>query len=61
MQQLFKKHDLRDIADQDIADYRFMSDFANKTANILRLVEDTLSPREFDEFVKNGFDVPPSH
>ena len=34
LERLVKKHDLRDIADQDIADYRFMSDFANKTANI---------------------------
>jgi hypothetical protein len=36
-----------------------MSEFANKSANILRLVQDTLRPRDFDEFVKYGFDDPP--
>ena len=44
LERLVKQHDLRDIADEDIADYRFMSEFANKTANILRLVQDTLRP-----------------
>ena len=59
LERLVKKHDLRDIADEDIADYRFMSEFANKTANILRLVQDTLRPQSFGEFVKYGFDDPP--
>ena len=47
LERLLKKHDPRDIADEDIADYRFMSDFANKTANILRLVQNTLMPLLF--------------
>jgi len=43
----------------DLDDYRWMSDFANKTPDMLRLVQDVLRPRSFDEFVTYGFDDPP--
>jgi hypothetical protein len=48
--------DIRDVAPDDVADYRRMSDFANKTAEILKLVHDTLRPTSFDGFVKHGLD-----
>ena len=43
----------------DLSDYRLMSDFVNKTPDMLRLVQDVLRPQSFDAFVKYGFDDPP--
>ena len=60
MELFAEKHDLRDLSDKGISDYRSMPDFANKTANILELVQDVLRPRTFDKFVKYGFDDPPA-
>ncbi len=48
--------DIRDVASADAVDYRRMSDFANKTADILHLVHDTLRPRAFDDFIRHVFD-----
>jgi internalin A len=56
---LVKENGLGVIGDKGVADYRWMLDFANKTANILELVHDILKPRNFAEFVKYGFDDPP--
>ena len=38
-----------------------MRRFVYETPNILKLVQDALRPRSFDEFVKYGFDDPPPH
>ena len=39
MELFAEQHDLRDLSDKGIADYRSMPDFANKTANILELMD----------------------
>jgi len=44
------------LSDKDNADFRLMSRFVNETANVLHLVQDTLSPRTFDDFVSHVFD-----
>ena len=56
---LVKEHGQLVLSDEDIAEYRLMTRFVNETANILKLVQDVLRPRSFDEFVKYGFDDPP--
>ena len=55
-----KAHDQLDLSDDDNADYRRMTRFANETANVLKLVQDTLRPRSFDQFLKYGFENPPA-
>lgn len=47
------------LSDDDNADFRRMSRFVTDTANILKLVQDTLRPREFKAFLDYGFDEPP--
>ncbi len=59
MEALVKEHGQFVLSDDDNADYRLMTRFVNETANILKLVQDVLRPRSFDEFVKYGFDDPP--
>jgi internalin A len=44
------------LSDKGYAELRFMNRFVNETANILQLVQDTLRPRSFDDFVKHVFD-----
>ena len=53
-----KEHGQLVLSDADNAEYRLMTRFVNETANILKLVQDVLRPRSFDEFVKYGFDDP---
>jgi internalin A len=53
---LVKEHGQFVLADDDNAEYRLMTRFVNETANVLKLVQDTLRPRQFEEFVKHGFD-----
>jgi len=48
------------LADADNADYRRMVHWVTDTANILKLVQDTLRPRSFEEFLKWGFEDPPA-
>ena len=45
------------LSDKDNMDYRWTKRFVQETANILTLVQDTLAPRVFDDFVKYGFDA----
>ncbi len=59
MEAIVKEHGQLVLADDDNADYRLMTRFVNETANILKLVKDVLRPRDFEEFVKYGFDDPP--
>ena len=56
---LVKEEGLDVIGDKGVADYRWMSRFAHETANMLELVQDVLAPRNFDNFLKYGFDDPP--
>jgi hypothetical protein len=59
MDALVKAHGPGILAGADLADYRRMETFVGKTADMLRLVQDVLRPREFDEFAQYGFDDPP--
>jgi internalin A len=54
-----KEHGQLVLSDEDNAEYRLMTRFVNETANILRLVQDVLRPRGFDDFTTYGFDDPP--
>jgi internalin A len=54
---LVKEDGLDVIGDKGVADYRWMSRFVHETANMLELVQDTLSPRDFDVFLQYGFDA----
>ena len=47
------------LSDKDNMDYRWMKRFAHETANILTLVQDTLTPRDFEDFLQYGFDARP--
>jgi internalin A len=59
MDALVKAHGPGVLADADLVDYRRMETFAGKTPNMLRLVQDVLRPRNFEEFAEYGFDDPP--
>jgi internalin A len=60
MEALVKEHGQLVLSDEDNADYRLMTRFVNETANILKLAQDVLRPRAFEEFVAYGFgDAPP--
>ena len=53
-----KKHGQLVLSDEDNAEYRLVTRFVNETPNILKLVQDVLKPRSFEEFLKHGFDDP---
>ena len=53
-----KAHGQLVLSDEDNAEYRLMTRFVNETANVLKLVQDILKPKSFDEFVTHGFDDP---
>jgi internalin A len=59
LEKLIKEHGQLVLSDDDNAEYRLMTRFVNETANILKLVQDVLRPRSFDEFLKYGFDDSP--
>jgi internalin A len=44
------------LSDKDNAEFRLMDRFVTETANVLQLVQDTLRPRSFEEFVNHVFD-----
>jgi internalin A len=56
LQDLVKEHGQFVLSDKDNAEFRLMSRFVNETANVLHLVQDTLRPRSFDDFVNHVFD-----
>jgi len=59
MDALVKEHGPGILASADLADYRRMQTFVGKTPDMLRLVQDVLRPRKFEEFVEYGFnDLP---
>jgi hypothetical protein len=53
---LVREHDQFVLSDKDNAEFRLMSRFKSETANILQLVQDTLRPRSFDDYVNLVFD-----
>jgi GTPase SAR1 family protein len=53
---LVKEHGQFVLSDNDNAEFRLMSRFVSETANILQLVQDTLRPRSFDDYVNHVFD-----
>jgi internalin A len=50
-----KQHGPGILAAADLADYRRMETFVGKTSDMLRLVQDVLRPRKFEEFLEYGF------
>jgi internalin A len=44
------------LSDKGYAEFRLMSRFVSETANVLQLVQDTLRPRSFDDYVSYVFD-----
>jgi internalin A len=44
------------LSDKDNAEFRLMTRFVSETANVLQLVQDTLRPRLFDDYVDHVFD-----
>ena len=53
---LVREHGPLVLSDKDNVEYRLMSRFVNETANVLQLVQDTLRPRSFNDYVKHVFD-----
>jgi internalin A len=53
---LVKEHGQFALSDDDNAEFRLMSRFVSETANVLKLVQDTLRPRSFDDYVSHVFD-----
>lgn len=49
-----------DLGDADLPRHRLMKQFAHHVGDILALVADKLQPRDFDEFVRYGFQEPPA-
>jgi hypothetical protein len=52
---LVRKHGQFVLSDKDNAEFRLMSRFLSETANVLQLVQDTLHPRSFDDYVNHVF------
>jgi hypothetical protein len=53
---LAKEHGQFVLSDKDNDEFRLMSRFVSETANVLQLVQDTLRPRSFDDYVNHVFD-----
>jgi internalin A len=53
---LVREHGQFVLSDKDNAEFRLMSRFVSETANVLQLVQDTLRPRSFDDYVNHVFD-----
>ena len=53
---LVREHGPFVLSDKDNAEFRLMSRFVSETANVLQLVQDTLRPRSFDDYVNHVFD-----
>jgi internalin A len=56
MDDLVREHGQLVLSDKDNAEFRLMSRFVSETANVLQLVQDTLRPRSFDDYVHHVFD-----
>jgi hypothetical protein len=46
-----KEHGQFVLSDQNNAEFRLMSRFVSETANVLHLVQDTLRPQSFDDYL----------
>jgi len=53
---LVREHGQFVLSDKDNAEFRLMSRFVSETANVLQLVQDTLRPSSFDDYVNHVFD-----
>jgi internalin A len=53
---LVREHGQLVLSDKDNAEFRLMNRFVSETANVLHLVQDTLHPRSFDDYVHHVFD-----
>jgi internalin A len=53
---LVREHGPFVLSDKDNAEFRLISRFVSETANVLHLVQDTLRPRSFDDYVNHVFD-----
>ena len=53
---LVREHGQFVLSDKDNAEFRLMSRFVSETANVLQLVQDTLRPHSFDDYVNHVFD-----
>ena len=53
---LLREHGPFVLSDNDYAEFRLMNRFVSETANVLQLVQDTLRPRSFDDYVNHVFD-----
>ena len=56
LEDLVREHGQFVLSDKDNAEFRLMSRFVSETANVLQLVQDTLRPRSFDDYVTHVFD-----
>jgi hypothetical protein len=56
MDALAKTHGPGILAAADLADYRSVQTFVSKISDMLRLVQHTLRPRSFDDYVNHVFD-----
>jgi len=56
LEDLVREHGQFVLSDKDNAEFRLMSRFVSETANVLQLVQDTLRPRSFDDYVNHVFD-----
>jgi internalin A len=56
LESLVKENGDSILSDAEIAERRIMRRFVHETANILRLVQDTLRPSKFDKYVDHVFD-----
>jgi internalin A len=52
---LVKEHGQLVLSDEDNAEFRVMSRFVSETANVLQLIQGTLRPRSFDDYVNHVF------
>jgi internalin A len=53
---LVREHGQFVLSDKDNAEFRMMSRFVSETANVLQLVQDTLHPHSFHDYVNHVFD-----
>jgi hypothetical protein len=56
LQDLVREYGQFVLSDKDNAEFRLMSRFVSETANVLHLVQDTLRPLSFDDYVNTVFD-----
>jgi internalin A len=57
---LVKEHGAHLLPEKDQAAWRRMREFAHSTGDILSTLADRVQPRNFDDFLKWGFDDPPN-